>query len=533
MSGTLKALTVVLVVATLTFRLARPIAVLFSAEADFSRRRNVWLILTATAFLTPSFWLFVVVAVPLLIRGGRKDANPIAFYLLMFNVVPQIPVEIPTIGIQSLFPLEIYRLLSLCVLIPAVAHVRQLQNGNQIRRLDAMDWMLLLYIALQLILFVPTGPPGHMVLNESATGTLRRAFLNVLDIYVLYFAVSRLCTNRRAIAEAMAAFCLGCAILASLAVFESVRHWLLFANLIQRWSEVPVGGLYLLRAGVLRAQVTAGHSIALGFLLSIAIGFWLYLQSHVRSALVRIAVLLLLTLGLIASWSRGPWLGAIVISLAFATLGPRPVSRLSRSLGVIGLCAALLGVTQLGERVASVVPFLGGSVDIESVTYRQRLAAKSWELIRENPILGDQHALLKMEDLRQGEGIIDVVNTLAGVALLYGVIGLLLFLSPSLLGFLRARRFTKSVMQSDPDLALLGASLGACIIGLLVMIATVSFIFGIEKMYYVLAGLAAAYAAQRVTAEHRWVQKLPPSKMSSDHSGRAGEYKGTFCRESC
>ena len=34
-----------------------------------------------------------------------------------------------------------------------------------------------------------------------------------------------------------------------------------------------------------------------------------------------------------------------------------------------------------------------------------------------------------MEDLRQGEGIIDLVNTYLGVALSYGVIGLFFFLS--------------------------------------------------------------------------------------------------------
>jgi hypothetical protein len=53
---------------------------------------------------------------------------------------------------------------------------------------------------------------------------------------------------------------------------------------------------------------------------------------------------------------------------------------------------------------------------------------------------------------------------------------------------------TRELVRSDPDLALFGTSLIACIAGTLVMIETESFNSGAEKMFYVLAGLATAYA---------------------------------------
>ena len=52
----------------------------------------------------------------------------------------------------------------------------------------------------------------------------------------------------------------------------------------------------------------------------------------------------------------------------------------------------------------------------------------------------------------------------------------------------------KEVARRDPDYASLGVSLAACIIGTFFIIGSNSLIYGHEKMFYILAGLAAAYA---------------------------------------
>ena len=99
-----------------------------------------------------------------------------------------------------------------------------------------------------------------------------------------------------------------------------------------------------------------------------------------------------------------------------------------------------------------------------------------------------------MEDLRQGEGIIDLVNTYAEVTLFYGSIGLVLFLALILVGLFKAYRASREFARRDPDYALLGISLVACLLGTLLMIGSASFILGLEKLFYLLSGLAAAYA---------------------------------------
>jgi O-antigen ligase len=135
---------------------------------------------------------------------------------------------------------------------------------------------------------------------------------------------------------------------------------------------------------------------------------------------------------------------------------------------------------------------MGNTVD-GTILYRQRLAERGWEIVLAHPFFGDQFPWPEMEDLRQGEGIIDIVNTYLGVALNYGLVGLFLFLSFILLAAMRVYARTRVLVRSDPDLALFGTSLVTCIVGTLVMIHSNSFNLGGEKMFYVLAGLATAY----------------------------------------
>ena len=79
-----------------------------------------------------------------------------------------------------------------------------------------------------------------------------------------------------------------------------------------------------------------------------------------------------------------------------------------------------------------------------------------------------------MEDLRQGEGIIDLVNTYAQVALFYGIVGLALFITPVLFAFFAAARQAKRLRSQDPDFSSLGNTLAACEFGTLVFIGTSS-----------------------------------------------------------
>lgn len=522
MPHSVKDLIVVLLLALAVFRAARPIAKHFTSDADFARRRGTWLALTIVAFLSPNFWWFVVIAAPLLIWARRRDSNPVALYLLLLHVIPPIPIPIPVIGINELFALDNYRLLSFCILIPVALQLRRTSRPAGINGLQRMDILLLAFGLLQVMLYIPPDLPNQQFLPDSPTNALRRAVLFMVDAYVLYFVVSRGCCDRGKIRDAMATFCLGCAIMALVAVFETTRHWLLYSDFDVRW----VGTLsheYLERGGSLRAEASSGHSLALGYLLAVAFGFWLYLKADVPSKWSRFGVTLLLWAGLVAAYSRGPWIGAVAVYLTFTAVGPGTFGRVFKAAAVIAVAFLVVDLTPMGDRIVRVLPFFGGSVDNANVLYRQRLLERSWEVFREHPFFGDQLARFKLEDLRQGQGIIDMVNTYADVALLYGLAGLFCLVGFALLGLLKAYRTIRLMARTDPDLARLGKSLVACILGTLLMLGDCSFIFGYQMMFYVLAGLAAAYAqlgaaSPALAAD---VSALPkPVVMESQQGGR-------------
>jgi O-antigen ligase len=490
----IKELIVILVIAAAVFKLSKPIALLFTSEADFSRRRNVWCLLTAIAFLSPSFWIFTALAIPILVVAGGKDSNPSALYMFLLHVIPPISAAVPMVGISYLFDIDNYLLLSFCVMVPAALRLLRSKDTDRIRGLQTMDLCLFAFGLLTALMFVhPLSESGTLIPN-TPTDCMRRFFVFFFNIVVPYFVISRSSNSRRSILDLLAAFTLACALLAALAIFESVRHWLLYGEMADRWGLGIKFSLYVSRGESLRAMASSGHPLALGYLLAIAFGIWLYLRSHLTSKRSRLAVTALLWLGLLAAYSRGPWIGAVCIYLAFAALSPRAFSRLLKATGVGLIVALLISLSPLRDKVVSVLPFLGGTIDSQNVAYRQRLFDRSWQLIQQSPLFGDQDALLKLQDLRQGQGIIDIVNSYLQVLLNNGFAGLSLFLSFILIGTAKAWSMSKKAASVDPDFAMLGTALVACILGTLLMMENGSFGTSVERLYYALAGLTAAYA---------------------------------------
>jgi len=489
----MKPLIVILVLASLTFIIAKPYVLRFTAEADFARRRNVWFLLTITAFLSPNFWIFVLVAAPMYVWAGRKDSNPVAFYLMLLHVIPPLSVDIPTIGINQLFPLNNYRLLSLCVLIPTAIRVRRTAAASSKHRPWMTDALLLAYGAVNVMLYVPPDLPNHLILPNSWTNLLRRAVLFLIDVYVLYFAVSRSCADRRKLIDAMATFCVSSVLMAVIGVFETAKHWLLYFGL-ERWNphDDLLRFAYLFHGSMLRAQGPTGHALALGFLLAIAFGFWLYLRENLPRSPIRMAIPIILWMGLLATYSRGDWLGGLLILFVYAALGRTPLRGVLKLVAAGALGIFIAGLTHFGATALQSIPLIGHAQDSD-LLYRQRLLDRSWTLIKAHPLFGDQLALTQLTDLRQGQGIIDVVNSYIEVALFNGLVGLALFVGFLLSGVVPLYRRMKSAWPRDPDEASLGLSLLACALAAMLMIADISLMLGVEKMLYVLIAFATAY----------------------------------------
>lgn len=489
MLNNLKALAVILVLASLAFRIARPLCLRYMPPESFVHRRNTWFLLTIGAFVSPSFWLFAAYALVVMAWSARRDDNPLALYVLVTFTIPDVHFYIPGLIVQQLFDLSQYRLLSLAILLPAVARMRSRPGAWLPARLTFVDVALLGFLLLQVALLVP---------YEAGTNTLRRSFLFLIDSFVVFYAFSRLPSKART-AEVVACFWLACLVMAPIAVFEWGRNWLLYTGLSATWGDPNVFS-WIFRGASLRAQAAAGHSINLGYLMALAIGFFLYLRHRSSHKLLDASVLLVLATALFAAGARGPWVTAALIVLLFAMLRPGGAKKLATAGALCALLVAVMYATPLKEAVLDRLPFIG-TADQETVAYRQRLAEVSYALIRQNPVFGDPFVYLRMESLRQGQGIIDIVNGYLYAALFTGVVGLSLllvvFVAPTVRAartLLRARRQTSTTgAGGDPaaaDSALLGAALVSTMLGTMFYIGTA----GYGTTTYILAGLLMSYA---------------------------------------
>lgn len=484
MVNNLKPLVVVLFFATLVFWLAKPLALRFMVEADYVRRRNVWFALTLTAFVSPSFWFYLLVALPLLAWAGSKDKNPMALTMLMMHVIPPISIELPAIAINRLFDLNNYRVIALAVLLPAAVRIASERLG-QAGRFRLTDASVAGFCLLTLALLMP---------YESLTNTMRRAFLLGLDVGLIYYVFSRLSLTRERVTEALACFVVSMIFISSIAFFEWAKGWLLYTGINEVWGDPNVFS-WLMREGALRAQSSSGHALALGYMCAMAMGAWLLVQRRVENKYLRWAVTAVLLLGAFSSISRGPWLVALLVYLAYCLLGPLTAAQVGKRFAMLALLCIGVLVSPYGDSLLAYLPFVG-TVDAANVTYREELAALSWQLIKQNPFFGSPFVLSQMESLRQGQGIIDLVNSYASIAMFYGGVGLTLFLAPFIFGLARLVALCHAARGRPSDeLRAVAGSVAACMTGSLLMLAVGSFGTIVSFLFWVWAAVAVGMTA--------------------------------------
>ncbi len=474
----LKALVVVLVLAVVAFHFARPLCLRYMTAESLDRRRNVWLALTIVGFVSPTFWLYALFAIALLSWAGARDENPLALYVLVTFTVPDARFYLPTFLINQLFDLTQTRLLSLVVLIPAI--VRSWKNPALAadNKLRLPDCFLLSFLVLQVVLQFP---------YESITAVMRRAFLLNIDIFVLFYAFSRI-PDRSKLAEVVSCFSLACAVMVPIGIFEWARGWLLYTGLASLWGD-PNEFAFIFRGGGLRSQAATGHSIGLAYVLAVTLGFLLYLRSRSDRKWFDWIGIGSIALALYTTGSRAGWIMAMMVAAVFVMFRPGAVRKLAGAAAVGALTLAVMYVTPLKESVIDRLPIIGNT-DQDTVQYREQLYDVSMPLIRQNPLFGDPFVTRNMESMRQGQGIIDIVNGYLFTALFYGLVGLLLQMSGLLMALWKAGSVFFRVRSIDSDAGMLGAALVAVFVASFFFIATAGF----GPTIYVLAGLLLSYS---------------------------------------
>ena len=483
----LRALIVILVLSTIVFAFAHRPACGISGSRDFTWKRNLWFVLTLAAFLSQSFWIYAVIAIPLVIYAYSRETNPPALFFFILFVMPMATIPISGMGlINYFFELSHARILELFILFPFFLTLL-LRGDTIIFGRTGPDKFLAAYMLLAIALYLR---------QTTLTDTARQAFYMFIDVFLPYFVISRSLKDMQAFPVALLSLVLAIMVVALVAVFEASRHWLLYQPIIGILGlNEAYGHGYVIRDGVVRAVVIAQQPIPLGFLMATGIGFYLFLKQSIKHKLIRLLGMALLVAGLIAPLSRGPWVGAVALLTVFIATGRHAVPRLLGFVMVLILSFSLIAVLPGGERVINLLPFIG-KTEKNTIEGREDLLSTSYIVIERNPWFGSVNYLQtpEMESMRTGLGIIDIVNTYIQVARETGLVGLGLFVgffSMTLLGIYRAMR---SIRDRNSDERLLGRALLATLLSILLIIFTVSSITIIPIVYWSVAGLGVAYA---------------------------------------
>ncbi|NJN00584.1 MAG: O-antigen ligase family protein, partial [Aquincola sp.] len=449
MSEHLVALCYILLMSAVSFAVMfKPMTAGLMAVTSFQRRVGLWFAVTVVAFLAHSFWLALLVNALLIAIVARRESNPVALYCLLLFAVPQFTMQIPGLGLVNyLFDIDHPRMLALVLLVPAAVHLlQQARAYNQ--RLLVAD---LLFVAYFLYGFL-----AHTAV-DTLTLLMRHVLYMGLDHWLLYYVVTRSVTDRHRFYDVLACFTMAVAAVCLTGVFETLRSWLVYESL-RNPLGVPISELtaYLMRVSddgaYLRSSTTMGHAIVFGYVVMTALCFQLALVGKYAPRFLGIALIALLAGGIGAALSRGPWLGCAVALLIGLSFGPGASRRLVWIAALLPLLIAALLILPQGERIIDLLPFVG-TVEAGNVTYRAQLIDRALIVFWQNPIFGSLYFISNpvLEEMRQGQGIIDIVNSYVGVALAYGGIGLLLFIASALWALGHALVTRSRCARSAPD----------------------------------------------------------------------------------
>jgi hypothetical protein len=273
--------------------------------------------------------------------------------------------------------------------------------------------------------------------------------------------------------------------LSLMGLFEMLKGWLLYAPIPAQWG-VPLLDSYVAREGFVRAATSAAGPIAFGFLGMVGLGCLLTVHKAGRYSLHTKLAFLILCIGLISNLSRGPWLGAAIMLLVMITTSERRAANLAK-LTVAGICALPLLFTPIGERALSYLPFVG-TVEVENISYREKLFENALIVVERNLLTGsvDYLSTPEMQEMVQGQGIIDIVNTYLQIVLQTGVLGLGLFVLLIAMILLRFARVWSRLR--NPIINVNG--IFAILVAVFATIATVSSVSFIPYVYWMLFGLS-------------------------------------------
>jgi O-antigen ligase len=485
--------------------LKRPMTAQIISLEDFVRRRNAWLIVSAMAFLANNFWVYAFATGVVAWLLSQRDRNVMAAFFALVFAVPLLKFPISGFGVVNhLLVMDHQRILAIVLLAP-VAY-RLMSESEPMNRLT---WWVGFFVFAHFMQGVITAGA-----YDSFTQGMRTFVTDGLSIWLCFYVAAKSITSVRSLREVLMTYVMAFAVLGLIGMFESARGWLIYESLREPLGAHIEGSTsYFVRdtgfGSLTRSMTTSGHAIIFGYASMVALVFWSALRHNMGTRNQSWVVFALVLGGMLSSLSRGPWVGAVV-GLAAVMLSGRGFAKrlvllvIGATIGILGLLA-----TPLASKVLAFVPFFG-DVGAESADYRVQLFHVSMLVFWDSPWIGHFEAIKdpRMEVMRQGQGIIDMVNAYLGIGLSYGFVGLFSFLAPHVLVLWALFKSMREVESVNPTVALTGRAIFGATVASLTSLATTSSFDFIPIIYWTLLGLSVSYVActVKVIQQHRLAQ---------------------------
>jgi len=386
-------------------------------------------------FVTFSMWAILA---PRFFGKGLEGRLPA--YVLLACVGPQFSMELENVaGLRDVMRLDIFRLLEIFILIPAAVGLAARRE-----RPPYPGWLVVsdlatvayaLYWIVQLF--------GHM----NTTSMAREGLQVILDTVLPYYVLSRGLVQAQLRRRVLSVLMFGAAYECMVAIAEGLSRHVLYAQLQYlygvRWNILGA----MTRGDFLRAQAAFSGPLVLAMVALFAIGVWFALRPPEKARSYVVVGLVLLG-GLLATISRGPILALGILVVGLTCLRFLSANRFLLLSAVFVVAAAVAWSLGLGDALVEAINSSTGAdkqADF-NVIYRQELLKTSIALIKQSPWFGVPNYLDQMSNLKQGDGIVDLVNTYLIVTLNVGLAGLALFMVP----FLIVLRKLASTLPLEP-----------------------------------------------------------------------------------
>jgi O-antigen ligase len=487
MPETLKALIVVLVISAAVYMAFSKQMVLFGVDKDrLATRAKAYLICLVGMFATGNFWLASGVLVLVMHWANKTETNPLSLYFVFLLGLPNPSAALSGLGVFGhLLELTPHRFAAILVLLPVAMKIyRDRKSSGKVlatpQRLQILYFVLMFFLTLDVGTFL---------------AVIRVGFVYpVLDAILITYIAANTLTDKAKMWDLMGTLVFMMLVMSAIAIFEGSWKWLLFSGVTAALSSYSEGWTpYLLRdETLLRAMGSSGHAIILGYLIMVAVLIVLGSLGRVSSKATFFTLALLIG-GSIATVSRGPWVGVACGVLVLCLVS---ASREKLLLGLVASSCFLVPLammTEAGRKVVDFLPFFG-TIETETIDYRQRLVEIAISVAQQNPFFGAYDFLLRpeMQEMRQGQGIIDIVNSYVSVVLYSGLTGLLFFVGSFVSALVYGLKCINGRGNRRDEMAVASQIVTACLVGMMVTIYTVSSIGAVPHLYWAFIGIAVA-----------------------------------------